>query len=379
MATDAARLSTVAVSNSDEGQWALRSLAQLDPKRYADALETLTRETKGKWARQFYAALAQVDHTRAATIARELPADKIDALTLPAFVVLREAGVVPDEPQRLATIIKMLHDPKTDWQERAHAIETLVPLDDALRYPGREIDEALLRLFARDQADESRTFTLEEACLALARRGRTETFDRIVEQLPTAQDKGNYERVLEALTHLAQRDPGRFNPRLVEIIRPHLLHTNESVPGLIWMIWSADLRDLKPELQRLATSDPSAFEDNKAHASGGAASAVTGRFHLARKVLHLCSETDALTRAKLLVSFTATEAEEFFRNPHPERVARMKADMNRTADELSPDAKNALRAFTTAIDSNPDSINEGRVMPEMIHKATAFARAELRL
>jgi hypothetical protein len=93
----------------------------------------------------------------------------------------------------------------------------------------------------------------------------------------------------------------------------------------------------------------------------------------------LCSETDALTRAKLLVSFTATEAEEFFRNPHPERVARMKADMNRTADELSPDAKNALRAFTTAIDSNPDSINEGRVMPEMIHKATAFARAELRL
>jgi DNA-binding transcriptional ArsR family regulator len=379
MVTDVARLSTVAVSDADDGQWALCRLAQLDRKRYADALETLIRETKAKWARQFYAALAQVDQTRAATIARELPADKIDALTLPAFVVLRETSVVPDEPQRLATIIKMLHNPKTDWLERAHAIETLVPLEDALRYPGREIDEALLRLFARDQADESRTFTLEEACLALARRGRTETFDRIVEQLQTTQDKGNYDRVLEALTYLAQRDPRRFNPRLVEIIRPHLSHTKESVPGLIWMIWSADLGDLEPELQRLATSGPDAFEDYRAHASGGAASAVTGRFHLARKILHLWSETDALARAKLLVIFTATEAEEFFRNPRPERVARMKADMNRAADELSPDAKNALRTLIAAVDSNPDSIDEGRVLAEMIHKATAFARTELRL
>lgn len=379
MATDAARLGTVAVSDADDGQWALRRLAQLDRKRYADALETLIRETKPKWARQFFAALAQIDHTRAATIARELPPDKIDALTLPAFVVLREAGAVPDEPQRLTTIIKMLHDPRTDWLERAHAIEALVPLDDALRYPGQEIDEALLKLFAPEQADESGTFTLEEACLALARRGRTETFERIAEQLQTTQDKGNYDRVLESLAYLAQRDPARFRPRLVEIIRPHLSHTNKSVPSLIWIIWSADLRELEPELRRLATNDPTAFEDYKAHASGGAASAVTGRFHLARKILQLWSETDALTRAKLLVTFTATEAEGFFRNPQPERVARMNAEMNRTAGELSPDARNTLRIFITAIDSNPDSIDEARVLAEMIHKATALARTELRL
>jgi hypothetical protein len=57
----------------------------------------------------------------------------------------------------------------------------------------------------------------------------------------------------------------------------------------------------------------------------------------------------------------------------------MMADMNRAANELSPNARNALRVFIAAIDSNPDSINEGRVHAEMIHKATALARAELRL
>jgi hypothetical protein len=380
MATDVTRLSAVAVSNSDEGQWALRRLAQVDRKRYADALETLTRKTKEKWARQFYTALAQVDHTRAATIARELPPDKIDALTLPAFVVLRETGVVPDEPRRLATIVKMLLNPKTDWLERAHAIEALVPVDDALRYPGREIDEALLKLFARDQADaDSGTYTLEEACLALARRGRTENFDRIADQLQTTQAKGNYDRVLEALTHLAQRDSARFNPRLVEIIRPHLSHTNRSIPGLIWMIWSADLRDLKPEMQRLATSDPGAFEDTRAHTSGGAASDVTGRFHLARKILSLWEEQDAYTRARLLIALAVGENNEFIEKEHPERFARFEAEINRLGRELSAEEKQKLSAFMDVMESSPAGSQALRDLDGIARKVTHLAREQFRL
>jgi hypothetical protein len=380
VAPDLDRLSTLAVSKSDAQQWALRCLAQLDRKRYADALETLTRKTTGQWARQFFSALARADQPRALTIARDLPAEKIDPLTIPAFLVLGDSGAVPEETQRLATIIKMLHDPKTGWQERAHAVEALVPQNNPLRYPGREIDDALLKVLTPEQADENGTFTQEEACLALARRGRTQTFDRIVEQLQkTRNDAGSYGRFLEALTHLAQSDPGQLNPRLVEIVRPDLSHTNKSVPGLIWMIWGADLHELQPDIERLATANPDEFEDIKASSYGGSASAVTGRFHLARKILSLWSEPDPLTRAKLLVAFCASEAEEFFRNPHPERLTKLKADMNRASDELSPDAKDALRAFVAAIDSKPDTVDEGRVLPEMIHKATTLARTELRL
>jgi hypothetical protein len=380
VATDLDRLSALSVSKSDDQQWALRSLVRLDRKRYADALETLTRKTTGEWERQFFSALARIDQSRALKIARDLPVDKIDALTIPAFRVLADSGAVPEETQRLATIIKMLHDPKTGWQERAHAIDALVPQNNPLRYPGREIDDALLRVLTPEQVDASGTFTQEEACLALARRGRTETFDSIVEQLQkTRDDAGSHGRFLEALTHLAQRDPNRFNPRLVEIIRPQLSYTNKSIPGLIWVIWCADLHELQPDIERLATAKPDEFEDIKASSYGGSASAVTGRFHLARKTLSLWSEPDPLTRAKILVAFCATEAEEFFRNPHPERVARMKTDLNRVADELSPDARNTVRDFISAIDSNPDSVSEATVLPEMIHKATAFAQIELRL
>jgi hypothetical protein len=70
VATDVNRLNALAVSKSDDQQWALRVLARLDRKRYADALETLTRKTTGEWARQFFAALVSVDQPRAVTIAR---------------------------------------------------------------------------------------------------------------------------------------------------------------------------------------------------------------------------------------------------------------------------------------------------------------------
>jgi hypothetical protein len=57
----------------------------------------------------------------------------------------------------------------------------------------------------------------------------------------------------------------------------------------------------------------------------------------------------------------------------------MKEDLNRAAGELTPDARNSLREFISAIDSDPDSVNDATVLPEMIHKATTLARTELRL
>jgi hypothetical protein len=379
VATEADRLYALAISHSTEQQWALQRLALADRKRYADALEVWTNKAEGKWGRQFFAELARVDRERAVTIARQLSPDNIGPLTIPAFRLMQDAGTVPDEAQHLATIIKMLHNPKTEWDERSHAIQALVPESDPPRYPGREIDEALLKLFEPGQADENGTFTQEEACLALARRGRIETFDIIEHQLEATQDAGSYGRVLQALTHLAQRSPTRFNARLVTIVRPHLSNTNKSVPGLIWTIWSADLRELEDDLKRLATRSSDEFEDYKASSYGGSASAVTGRFHLARKVLNLWSEPDPLMRARLLVAFGTTEAEELFRNPMPERLARLKTDMNRAAGELSGGGKDALRAFVRTIDSDPNIVDDGRVDPQMVRKVTAFARQELHL
>jgi hypothetical protein len=368
-----------AISKTDGQQWAFQRLAQIDRKRYADALDSLVRQSDDRWARQFFAELTQIDPARASAIARDLPPDKKDALAISAFLLLSEAESVPDEAKRVATIIRIMHDPKSGWEERGRAIELLVPTDAPLRYPGREVDEALLNLFEPGQSDNVINFSLERACRALALRGRTDLFDRIFAQLEAGNSPHIYHGVLGALTHLTQADPARFDPRLLAILKPHLLQTNKQMTEIFWAIWSADLRELQPDLERLATHSPDEYEDRKAHSYGGGASPVSGPFHLARKIVGLWSETDALTRARLLIGLAVTDSYTFVGEPTPERLTRMKVEMSRTGAELSAEEKGQLAAFLARLDSDSGLNADKEVDVETRRKVTAFARKEFRL
>lgn len=370
VADNAAKLEEWALSKSPGAQWAMQRLGQVDKKRYADVLEASIARTEAEWARQFFEELAKVDVERARALARRLPTSKRDALAISAFLVLRETWTLPDQSKRLATIIKILHNPKTEWEERRRAIDVLVPVEAPLRYSGREIDDALLKLFGLPDKDG---FVVARAGRALARRGRTEFFDRIAPQLKEQGEFG-------ALAKLAQADPARLKPRLRELVEPQLIATNQNVEEILWAIWSADLRELQPRLERLATYNIDEVEDRKADSSGGDVTAVTGRFHFARKVVSLWSEPDPFTRARLLIAFAVAEPHSFVvRDDTPERAARLKAEMARAADELSPEAKQELSAFLSRIDANPPRINSYLWEAGIYPKITAFARHALRL
>jgi hypothetical protein len=374
--SDLEKLRRLAVSSADEGQWALQRLAQVDQKRYADALEELTRKTGDKWKRQFFDELIRADPARAAAMARALAPDKKDALAIPAFLHLRATGAVPDERKRIATIVNLLLDPRTDWLERGQAIDALVPEQDPLHYPEPEIDNALLRVLEPGNKD-SVDYAQAKACRALAARGRSEHFERIVHHLEN--DDFHYGWIAGALARIAQLDPARFNSQLFALVRPNLSKTNKSIPEIFWAIWSADIREAQPDLERLATQDPSEYENEKASSSGGAVSQVRGRFHLARKIVSLWSEPDPLTQAKLLATFGAMNVFVCCLEPQPERLTRLKMEMNRVSETLSPDAKASLSRFLEAIDSNPDALDPGRLDLNTVRKAVGFARKELRL
>ena len=370
VADNAAKLEEWALSRSPGAQWAMQRLGQVDKKRYADVLEASIARTEAKWARQFFDELAKVDVERARALARRLPASKRDALAISAFLVLRETWTLPDQSKRLATIIKILHNPKTEWEERARAIDVLVPVEAPLRYSGREIDDALLKLLGLPDKDR---FVVARAGRALARRGRTEFFDLIAPQLKEQGEFG-------ALAKLAQADPALLKPRLRELVEPQLIATNQNVEEILWAIWSADLRDLQPRLERLATYNIDEIEDGKADSAGGDVTAVTGRFHFARKVVSFWSEPDPFTRARLLIAFAVAEPYSFVvRDDTPERTARLKAEMARAADELSPEGKQELDAFLHRIDADPPRINSYLWEDGIYPKITAFAREALRL
>jgi hypothetical protein len=79
-----------------------------------------------------------------------------------------------------------------------------------------------------------------------------------------------------------------------------------------------------------------------------------------------------------LIAFAVAHPYNFVRDDVPERVARMKAELLRAANDLSPEARQHLAAMLERIDANAAQPNT-EVPDEIRHKLVAFAREALRL
>jgi len=299
VAADAERLQSWAQSHDEGWQWALRRLRRDDPKRYVAALEWLLSETRGKWARQIFEAVAEVDAARAEALAARMPADTKGDLTVPAFALLEKAKVVSDVSQRIDALLAVALDPKSDWDQRLEAIDCLVPREAPLRYPDRKIDEAMVKLFDPALADDSINFTLARACRALALRGRLEYFDRMAELLTTAGNGGVHKQVLLELVTLARQGGAAHRDRILRLLEEELGQPNRDPSDAALCAYVLDLRALKGRLESIATAGPDDYED--ACARPGREAPAAGRYyHVPRKVAAIWNEEDALTRGRLL-------------------------------------------------------------------------------
>ncbi len=344
-AHDLDTLHTWARTDEPGADWAIRRLRHLDHDRYVETLEWWVHHSTSHRARHAFNLLARENSTRAGETAAEPSVATRDDLAAAAFTQLARATDMPDGPPRIEALIRVALSTNSDWKERGRAIDLLAPPDQPLKYPDPEIDETLLRLMDPALADETINFTLGKACLALARRGRTNTFDSMADTLVSLEDPSVYPYVLQALVQLAQLDPARFHPRLADLLRPQFRHTNQSIPELLMAVWIADLRELQPDIERIATSGPDDYESERAHSCGGHPSDVDDRFHLARKIASLWNEEDPATKARLLLAFGFHQAPKLSVNPRPEQTFRMETELSRLSPTLSPDHRRQVTEF----------------------------------
>ena len=349
---DAAGLYSWAITEQPGCQWAMQRLASVDKARYVEALEVWMGRVRAAGARQIFEEIRRVAPERATAIAAALSPKDRGALTVSAFAQLNATGKPADEQERIKGLLEVMLAPKSGWEQRGDAIELLVPPGEPLRYPQKEVDEALRRLLDADRTDDLGNFTLARACRALALRQRTEVFDRMETVLKTGKDSFTYDRILGALVLLAQADPGRFGGRVKAIVVPELKATNKPVSELLWAVWAMDLRELKPELERLGTGDERDYEDSKASSSGGDVKPVLGRFHLARKIADVWNAEDAVTQIRVLTALAAGEAYRFAGDePQPERVARLRAELAKAAKGLTVEQRERVEVFFKAVEA----------------------------
>jgi hypothetical protein len=372
--TNLSELGEWAVSNREGNQWALQALARLDGSRYATALETRINTSDGKWAGQFFAALVKADRARAVSFAKTLRTDASRSLVVAAFRLLSEENAIPGEAARVSELLRMIQGSKTEWKDAWDAIEALVPEAQPLRYPGPEIDKALLKILDFMPANSESNNVFQPACRALAIRGRTAAFDQIVSATLIQKDPMLAAGALGPLVQLAQADPEHLNAKLESFLTPHLKTTSLHVTDLLWAIWAADLRGLKPEIERLATSSPDEYEDKRSDTWGGTIQPIEGRFHLARKIASLWNEEDPDTKVRLMFAFLLQDGASFVGGASPERTNRMRDDLRSGVAKLSPMRKAALSRFLADAEQ---SLSNQKDALEIRQKAFVFAHSVL--
>jgi hypothetical protein len=330
-----------AMSREPGSEWALHRLKSTDKGAYVSALEWWLDNSGENQPRQAFEEIRRVAPSRAAEIAMGVSPTHKRQLIVGAFAHLSSMGQIPEEGKWIQAVIEVILDPGSGWEERRRAIELLVPRDQPVRYPTRDIDEALLRLFEPQLADEGGNLTLGKACRALARRGRSECFEKMENKVAQTEDAFVSDDVLGALTHLSQFDPGKFNPRLTALLRPRLQRADGATSGVLWSIWAADLREFKPDLEAMATSGPDDY-DVTASYFGIDAPPEERRHHLARQIVAIWNENDPATRTKLLSAFGF---EGFDGDSSPELLSRWRQELSQAWKPLSGSEKEEVKNF----------------------------------
>jgi hypothetical protein len=191
---------------------------------------------------------------------------------------------------------------------------TLVPPDEPHRYPWPALDEKLLAVIK----DET---SAPESLEALARRGSPGAWEALALRNATL-----------ALALLIAKRP-EHSEKFRKLLNGELTSGQRDFDRAVYAAWLADVREVAPALERLATSS----------ATDAEGSSNPARQHLPRWVLTLWREPDATARAKALLAFAFNDI--FDPQRMPEAWKRMEAQFTESWRTLDGRQRADVRAL----------------------------------
>lgn len=215
--------------------------------------------------------------------------------------------------EKRAAYLAQVRRAKTSDEERRSLLGGLLPASDPARYRDPGIDEALLE-FLRSVAKANR-FSDRDLTTAAAVRLGGKAWDAVVGNPKLAPERMSFfSDSLPALGLIAQREPRLYRDKFKALLAPELGKTHGDLDAVLFAVWRFDLRELRPELEKIATSGPDDYEGGYTRGHCTPAQPVdTQRYHRARHILALWDETDASTRARLQIAFAVGSPGDFAR------------------------------------------------------------------
>ena len=348
--------------------WAMRQLRSLDRDRYLSVLERWLATARPRHASRILVAVAEADPDRALKLMNGMPEERRPRSQHAASVVLSATRATKDEGKALKRLLAFVRSHGLSSLQLRELISTIVPTGNALRFPGPAVDEVLLGYASPGFRDGAKNLYFEDVCGGLIRRGRPAYLAKVHRILSTEMKTGAGSGTW-AYAHLVVATGDKYKDEFADAMRPRLAEARAPLLTWILRIWVADLTELKPDLERIATSGPDDVEDPapEQRRKNGRAQAVRGRHHIAREILSIWNEEDLLTKAKLLVALGLHTPFWFVDPWYHGPSARMRKELTEIAARLSRSEVRALDSFLSLCET------EARAKP-----SDYFRRASLK-
>jgi hypothetical protein len=241
-------------------------------------------------------------------------------------------------------------NPALSLVDRGEAVSLLVPHSQPGRFKHPSIEDTLTLLMGLKDPDA--TLLSAQAAAALLRRGGERHAPRVFQFFRVGEHSFAKHWLLGPLSRAA-RTGGALREGFLSILREELRETDLMLSELALAAWAADLRELKPDLERIATATPEAPEGDQANTAGGGRQPVEGRCHAARRVAALWNEEDVATRIKLLVAFAIEGCAVSVVDGEEEHTRLLEDAVKAAQSTLDAKGRNEVNRFLEAIAAGP--------------------------
>lgn len=310
---DPARLINMANAGDRLSAWALQQLQLQHPDAYTDVLIARFHDADHHGRKVIFSTLAAAHPPGARKLRASLTAKQQSELAI-ELAEFEEK----DEPElartRVPALLEILRDSsgQRNWQELGPAIELLadLPLDPT---QSAKFESLLLAELKKPRRDELRMSVLGYVIRATAKLpdpGRH--WDALVAAGNNATDFGEIGELTDTLAALALAKPEPGLHQFAAFLKPRFTRSQGLMNDLFQTALALDLRELAPDIAKLANTGPDVPDGEGARSWGGNFEGPGHqRYHTARHVTALWLESDPDTLARMWAALFVHQPHEF--------------------------------------------------------------------
>jgi hypothetical protein len=308
LAGNTAELMNAADEEAPDSRWALTQLRRTDPDEWSIIMASKFRRADADNQQTIFETIASGNPAAAKRLIAGIDPARYRDLVVEIASYHKEHDV-DSLTKDIPVLLSLIKDRKQNYSRRGQAMALLASLD--LSPPVRkEFSTLLVKEIKEPQQGEYGRSTLDNAVSALTEvEGTADHLELITSTSAIVDDA--FEEGFEAILCMAKDRPDR-DQLLADFIRPRFTKSNGMMNDIFLHTLTYNLRSLAPDIAKFATEGPIVTDGDGANSSGGRFKTPVGqRYHIAREITALWSESDPATAGRMWAFFVAAHPYQF--------------------------------------------------------------------